>query len=95
MTHEAPSVTGHNCSVGEKTQSKTMGQRLRWGNEHIDIFKLRAPQNSSESITVSTGFGLIGKWKCEENARERREWRKEEENKKRGEGNRKVNGDPI
>ena len=85
MTHEAPSVTGQNCSVGEKTDSKSMGQGLRRGNEHIDIFRLRAPHDSSGSLTVSTGFGLIGKWKCEENARERREWRKEEEDKERGE----------
>lgn len=70
MTHEAPSITGHNCSVGEKTQSKTMGQRLRWGKEHIDIFKLRAPQNSSESLTVATGFGLMKVWgKCERKKR--------------------------
>lgn len=96
MTHKAPSITGHNCSVGEKTQSKRMDQRLRGGNEHIDVFMLRAPQNSSESLTVSMGFGIMGKWKCEENERERREWRKEEENKKIEEkGNRKVNGDSI
>lgn len=34
-----------------------MDQRLRGGNEHIDVFMLRAPQNSSESLTVSMGFG--------------------------------------
>jgi len=34
-----------NCSVGEKTQRKRMDQRLTGGNEHIDVFTLRAPQN--------------------------------------------------
>ena len=96
MTHKASSITGHNCSAGEKTQRKRMDQRLTGGNEHTDVFTLRAPQNSPESLTVSTGFGLMGKWKCEEHERERREWRKEEESKKKEEkGNRKVNGDSI
>lgn len=92
MTHETPSITGYNCSVGKKTQSEIVGQGLRGENEHI--FKRRAPQNSSENLTVSMVFGSVVKWHKESAYR----MNKKEENKKKEEEegeDRKVIGDSI
>lgn len=57
MTHEA----GHSCPVGNKTQSETVGQSWRGENEHIAIFKHRAPLKTSESLAISTLCGSMGK----------------------------------
>lgn len=61
VTHEAPSVTEHNCLGGKNTQSETVGQSWRRDHEHIDIFKHRAPLKSSESLALSALF--VSVWK--------------------------------
>lgn len=61
-THGGPSVTGHNCPVGNETASETVGQGWRRKYEHVGgCAGTELPPKSPQSRAVATFFGSMEK----------------------------------